>query len=145
VAALSGVGGSVHLHATDGDGEWFIETGDGLTWTRAHEKGDVAVRGTTSDLLLLVWGRLGTDAVEGALWITKCPSVHMMGMRYPIDVAVVDRDGRVLKVATLKPWVGGTRPRLKATATIEAPAGALATWGVGVGSRLAYEVDDSQT
>ena len=90
-------------------------------------------------------GLLGTDAVEGALWITKCPSVHMMGMRYPIDVAVVDRDGRVLKVATLKPWVGGTRPRLKATATIEAPAGALATWGVGVGSRLAYEVHDSQT
>ena len=40
-------------------------------------------------------GLLGTDAVEGALWITKCPSVHMMGMRYPIDVAVVDRDGVV--------------------------------------------------
>ena len=56
-------------------------------------------------------GLLGTDAVEGALWITKCPSVHMMGMRYPIDVAVVDRDGVVIKVATLKPWVGATRPR----------------------------------
>jgi uncharacterized membrane protein (UPF0127 family) len=84
-------------------------------------------------------GLLGTDAVEGALWITKCPSVHMMGMRYPIDVAVVDREGVVLKVATLRPWTGGTRPRLKAAATIEAPAGALATWGVIVGSRLAYD------
>ena len=64
VADLSGVGGSIHLHATDGDGEWFLDTDGGLTWTRAHEKGDVAVRATTSDLLLLVWGRVGTDAVE---------------------------------------------------------------------------------
>ncbi len=89
-------------------------------------------------------GLLGTDAVEGALWITRCPSVHMMGMRYPIDVAVVDADGVVLKVATLRPWIGGTRPRLRARATIEAPAGALATWGVRVGSRLAY-ADDAHT
>jgi len=90
-------------------------------------------------------GLLGTDAVEGALWITKCPSVHMMGMRYPIDVAVVDRDGVVIMVSTLKPWLGGTRPRLAASATIEAPAGALAAWGVAVGSRLAYEAADSGT
>ena len=84
-------------------------------------------------------GLLGTDAVDGALWITRCPSVHMMGMRYPIDVAVVDRDGVVLTIATLRPWVGGTRPRFKASATIEAPAGALRRWGVTIGSRLAYE------
>jgi uncharacterized membrane protein (UPF0127 family) len=84
-------------------------------------------------------GLLGTDAVEGALWITKCPSVHMMGMRYPIDVAVVDRDGVVIKVATLQPWLGATRPRFRATATVEAPAGAMSAWGVGVGSRLVYE------
>lgn len=83
-------------------------------------------------------GLLGTDAVEGALWITKCPSVHMMGMRYPIDVAVVDRYGVVIKIATLKPWVGGTRPRLSASATIEASAGAMRSWGVEVGSRLSY-------
>ena len=63
-ADVSGVGGSIHLHATDGDGEWFIETADGVTWSKAHAKGDVAVRGATSDLLLLLWGRVGTDAVE---------------------------------------------------------------------------------
>ena len=56
-------------------------------------------------------GLLGTDRVEGALWITRCPSVHMMGMRYPIDVAVVDRDGVVLQVKTLRPWTGATWPR----------------------------------
>ena len=84
-------------------------------------------------------GLLGTDGVEGALWITRCPSVHMVGMRYPIDVAVVDRDGVVLQVRTLRPWTGATWPRRGASATIEATAGALAGWGVRMGSRLSYE------
>ena len=67
IADLSAVGGTLHLHATDGDGsgEWILDpTDDGLTWERAHAKGDVAVRGTTSDLLLVLWGRVDTDAVE---------------------------------------------------------------------------------
>ena len=81
----------------------------------------------------------GTDRVEGALWITRCPSVHMIGMRYPIDVAVVDRDGVVLLTRTIKPWTGGTWFRRGASATVEAPAGALAGWGVGVGSRLSID------
>lgn len=54
-------GETLHLHATDGDGdgEWMITLGpDGTTWERGHAKGTVAVRGTTSDLFLLVWGRL---------------------------------------------------------------------------------------
>ncbi|MGY4719246.1 DUF192 domain-containing protein [Naumannella cuiyingiana] len=82
-------------------------------------------------------GLLGTDAVDGALWITRCPSVHMIGMRYPIDAAVLDRDGVVLHVTTLRPWVGLTRPRLAASATLEAAAGQLDRWGVRPGRRLA--------
>ena len=81
-------------------------------------------------------GLLSTHRVEGALWITRCPSVHMLGMRYPIDVAVVDRDGRVLLVKTIKPWTGGTWFRRGASATVESAAGTLAQWGVTVGSRL---------
>lgn len=84
-------------------------------------------------------GLLGTDAVVGALWITRCPSVHMIGMRYPIDVAVVDRDGVVLLIKTLRPWTGGTWPRRGASATIEAAAGSLAQWGIEVGARLAIQ------
>lgn len=82
-------------------------------------------------------GLLRTDRVEGALWLTKCPSVHMVGMRYAIDVAVLDKDGRVLHVDTLRPWVGLTRWRLRASATVEAAAGSMADWGIGVGSVLA--------
>jgi uncharacterized protein len=84
-------------------------------------------------------GLLGTDAVEGALWITKCPSVHMMGMRYPIDVAVVDRDGVVLGVKTLRPWTGSTWWIRGASATIEAAAGAMQQWGIVAGSQLSVQ------
>lgn len=50
--------GSLHLHRTDGHGEWLLVPGDGtLTVTREHAKGDVAVRAKGADLLLYIWGR----------------------------------------------------------------------------------------
>ncbi|WP_460601635.1 DUF192 domain-containing protein [Flexivirga lutea] len=82
-------------------------------------------------------GLLGTTAVEGALWLTRCPCVHMIGMRYPIDVAVLDKHGTVLHVTTLRPWSGMTRPRLRGATTVETAEGALAAWGVTRGDRLA--------
>ena len=54
---------TVHLHATDADGEWLLSVGGGvLSVERSHGKGDVAVRGSASDLLLLLWDRIGADA-----------------------------------------------------------------------------------
>ncbi len=55
--------GSIHLHATDGEGEWLVELG-GTTPTvrREHAKGDVAVRGGGADLDLLLWNRRAADA-----------------------------------------------------------------------------------
>ena len=62
---LVGNGETVHLHCTDGEGEWLVRlTPDGAEVERAHAKGDVAARGTASDLLLVLRGRRGTDAVE---------------------------------------------------------------------------------
>lgn len=81
-------------------------------------------------------GLLGTDSIDGALWLTRCPSVHMVRMKYPIDVAVVDKAGTVLLIATLKPWTGMTRPRRAASATIEAAEGSMQAWGVREGSVL---------
>jgi uncharacterized protein (TIGR03083 family) len=60
-----GDGETIHLHCTDGEGEWLLRlTPDGLEVTREHAKGDVAARGTASDLLLLVCGRIGAGAVD---------------------------------------------------------------------------------
>ena len=58
-------GTSVHYHSTDGDGEWLLGTKDGrLDVQREHGKGDAAVRGTASDLLLLLWHRRSPEELE---------------------------------------------------------------------------------
>ena len=100
------------------------------------DKRDVAALAVADTRASRRRGLLGTSAVDGALWITKCPTVHMVGMRYPIDVAVLDRRGRVLKVATLRPWTGMTWPRLRASVTVEAAAGSMEAWQVRRGSVL---------
>lgn len=61
-ALLLGDGQSVHLHATDPSlgeaGEWTIAGGpDGITVTRRHGKGTLALRGSASDLMLAVMRR----------------------------------------------------------------------------------------
>ncbi len=72
--------GSLHLHQTDGDGEWMVQAVDGeLVVTHEHGKGDAAVRGTAEALLLYLWGRgrgdtehFGDAAVAEA-WATAAP------------------------------------------------------------------------
>jgi uncharacterized protein (TIGR03083 family) len=62
---LVGTGETFHFHRTDGDGEWLVRlTPEGPEIERAHAKGDVAVRGSASDLLLVLRNRAGLDAVE---------------------------------------------------------------------------------
>jgi uncharacterized protein (TIGR03083 family) len=52
-------GESLHLHATDSDGEWLIQFADGgITWSRGHQKATAAVRGPVAALLLFTYGRL---------------------------------------------------------------------------------------
>ena len=59
------LGGTLHLHTTDTEGEWLIDVRDGEAHvTREHAKGDAAARGTASDLLLTLWGRLPTSTLE---------------------------------------------------------------------------------
>lgn len=51
-------GESIHVHTTDVDGEWLLRVApDRIEVTREHAKGDVALRGPASDLLLVLWGR----------------------------------------------------------------------------------------
>jgi len=50
--------GTLHLHRTDGPGEWLVQSVDGSVVTsHEHAKGDVAVRGGASDLFRFVWNR----------------------------------------------------------------------------------------
>lgn len=55
---ITGNGETVHLHCTDTEGEWFVELlPEGMAVERVHAKGDLAIRGTASDLLLWCSGR----------------------------------------------------------------------------------------
>ena len=54
--------GSIHLHATDTEGEWLVHlTPEGIRFDHGHAKGDVALRGAASDLLLWGWNRVPVD------------------------------------------------------------------------------------
>lgn len=56
---------SLHLHRTDGEGEWMFSTVDGAVQvTHEHGKGDAAIRGSGPDLLLYLWGRGISPACE---------------------------------------------------------------------------------
>jgi uncharacterized protein (TIGR03083 family) len=60
------IGGAVHLHPTDGPGEWTVsedEAGN-LLVQKGHIKGDAAMRGPASDLLLVLYRRLDPGALE---------------------------------------------------------------------------------
>jgi uncharacterized protein (TIGR03083 family) len=64
-AAVQGAGETIHLHATDGDGEWLMRLAPGeVVVTREHAKGDVAGRAPASDLLLFLYGRVAPSALE---------------------------------------------------------------------------------
>lgn len=60
------VSGSVHLHCTDVAGEWTLRPSDvhGFDVTREHAKGDAAIRGAASDILLALWRRRGLETVD---------------------------------------------------------------------------------
>lgn len=83
-------------------------------------------------------GLLGRSHVEGAVWFEPCRQIHTFGMRFAIDVAYVDRRGRVLLVRTLPP--GRIAPlSLRARTVVEAAEGAFDSWGVRPGTTLATE------
>ncbi|MFJ3208787.1 DUF192 domain-containing protein [Streptomyces flaveolus] len=80
-------------------------------------------------------GLLGRDAIDGALLLSPANSVHTFRMRFPIDVAYLDRRLTVIAVRTMPPGRLGL-PRLRARHVLEAEAGALAGWGVRAGVRV---------
>jgi len=57
-------GSSVHVHTTDADGEWLAVLDEEPVITREHAKGDVALRGPSSEVLLYLWGRVDPSSLE---------------------------------------------------------------------------------
>jgi uncharacterized protein (TIGR03083 family) len=70
---ISGLNGTLHLHATDGPLEWWVDLGDAGAARPEHGKADTAVRATRSNLLLWLTNRVPSDSLEviGKLEITE--------------------------------------------------------------------------
>lgn len=89
-------------------------------------------------------GLLGRDGLDGAMLIDPARSVHTIGMRFAIDVAVLDGDGIVLKTMTMKPH-RMSMPVRGGRAVLEAEAGTFRTWSLVVGDELEIRhVDDAR-
>jgi protein-S-isoprenylcysteine O-methyltransferase Ste14 len=86
-------------------------------------------------------GLLGTRGLapgEG-LWLRPCRQVHMVGMRYPVDVVFLDDETRVVRaIPALAP--GRVSPRVpSATSVVELPAGTVARVGLAEGDRITID------
>ncbi len=104
-----------------------------------------AVNGVEFKVLLALtfWqrlkGLLGTGSLAAAqgLLLPGCSSIHMFGMRYPLDIVYLNRDGTILKVvADLQPWqISGC---WQAAAVLEVGSGTAARQGWQAGVRLEH-------
>ena len=76
-----------------------------------------------------------------ALVLSPCSSIHMFFMRFPIDVAFVNRDGKILHALnSIRPW-RASRMVFHAVAAIELPAGTMKELGIGRGDTITLHED----
>ncbi|MEU9197028.1 DUF192 domain-containing protein [Streptomyces hundungensis] len=83
-------------------------------------------------------GLLGRDGIHGAILLSPASSVHTFRMRFPIDVAFLDRRLRVVAVRTMKPG-RLSAVRLRARHVVEAEAGVMDGWGLRTGVQVKVE------
>ena len=73
-----------------------------------------------------------------ALLIDRCASVHTWGMRYPLDLAFMDRKWKIRKlVREVKPWRMAWCAA--AAVTLEMPAGAIDRLKLETGMQLTWQ------
>lgn len=85
-------------------------------------------------------GRRGWASADGLL-LPHCNSVHSFFMRMPIDLAYLDKKGKVVRTrAALKPWRIGPID-FTTDAVLELPAGTLARTATEVGDTVEVLAD----
>jgi uncharacterized membrane protein (UPF0127 family) len=83
-------------------------------------------------------GRRSLVFGEG-MHIAPCNSIHTFFMRIPIDVAFLDKEGRIVKqIPAMPPWRMSSI-YTKAHSVLELPAGTLSASQTQEGDRLTFE------
>lgn len=114
----------------------------------------VCVRNQTRNTVLAdeaLWARSYWTRLRGLLGrpepkrgqgliIDPCKSVHMLGMRYALDILFSDSQDRVVGLeAALAPWRLSSHHK-RATKVIELPVGTLEESGTCLGDQLSFTV-----
>jgi uncharacterized protein len=83
-------------------------------------------------------GRSGLEPGEGMVF-EPCNSVHMIGMRFALDVLHLDRDGTVVRIVpSLRPNRLG--PLVwRSHVVVELPVGTFSATGTQIGDRISIE------
>ena len=101
----------------------------------------VEVAGTSETRRRGLLGRTGLE--EGAgLWLVPSEWIHTFGMKFPIDIVVLNKNDVVVGVQeALRPgWIG--KLFWGAHSTLELPVGTIRASGTAKGDRIAWEDGD---
>jgi len=90
-------------------------------------------------------GRSARDFCKGkGLWLLSCEGIHTIGMAFPIDVAYLDSDNRVVHTyQNLRRFrVGKVKRSVKSV--LELPAGVIAESRTEVGDLLEFQISEGE-
>ena len=76
---------------------------------------------------------------EMGLWIRPSQGVHTIGMTFPIDVAYLDRDGRILRLYHRLAPFRVAAISMRTRSVLELPAGTLSRTQTAVGDILDFQ------
>jgi uncharacterized membrane protein (UPF0127 family) len=88
-------------------------------------------------------GRSSRDFQKGkGLWIYPSEGIHTIGLSFPIDVAYLDSEHRVVHIYHRLPPFRFARVILKSRSILEMPAGTLADSGTKSGDLLQFVISE---
>jgi uncharacterized protein len=92
-------------------------------------------------LLSRMIGLLGRNSLkpESGVWIVPCNSVHTIGMRFTIDLVLIDKEFKVVGLCELVRPFSITRPKLRAESVLELPAHTIYKSRTEIGDQLQIE------
>ncbi len=98
--------------------------------------GDVLASGEVAESVLdRARGLLGRKHYDGALLLMRTRSVHTAGLRFPLDVAFLDKELQVVATTRLRAW-SVALPRRGTAHVLEAQAGAFERWRLRPGDQI---------